>query len=394
MDTTRLSAWIADRATVSDDGDGLVDSLCRALVEAGLPLWRFSVSAPTIDPLHRGVSLNWYADRDFDFELNPHGTEQEAVWLRSPIHALLHRGEHAGRWRLEAADAGDAFPILRELRAQGGTDYVLRVVAFAPGTALRGAALSFTTRRPDGFAEAEIAALDALLPVLGLAMSKLILAHTLRDVLGTYLGPATADRVLDGDIQRGQGRMVPAAILLADLRAFTALSDRADPLAVAGWLNEHFDALGEPVARHGGEILKFLGDGFLATFPVPDAAAPSCAGCGAALSAAAEALTANAALNARRRAAGAPELTADLVLHYGEVVQGNVGTDRRLDFTLIGRAMNEASRIEGHCERLGRALLISDVFAARCGGALEPVGSVTLRGLASPQRVWTLPGLG
>ncbi|WP_370693931.1 adenylate/guanylate cyclase domain-containing protein [Methylobacterium sp. NEAU K] len=157
------------------------------------------------------------------------------------------------------------------------------------------------------------------------------------------------------------------------------------------WLNEHFDALGDPVARHGGEILKFLGDGFLAIFPVPDAGILPCPVCASALDAAADALAANEALNARRRAAGLPELSADCVVHFGTVVYGNVGTERRLDFTVIGRAVNEASRIESQCEALGRSLLISDSFAERCGRVLESVGTVTLRGLARPQRVWTLP---
>ena len=131
------------------------------------------------------------------------------------------------------------------------------------------------------------------------------MTNTLREVSATYLGRSTAERVLDGQIRRGEGRAVPAAILLTDLRGFTALSDRADPADMVTWLNEHFDALGDPVARHGGEILKFLGDGFLAIFPVPDADTLPCPVCGSALDAAAEALAANVALNARRRDGGA-----------------------------------------------------------------------------------------
>ncbi|NEU14890.1 adenylate/guanylate cyclase domain-containing protein [Methylobacterium sp. BTF04] len=390
-DTTRLASWIAEHATATDDENALIEGLCRGLTEMGLPLWRVSISTPTIDPVHRGISLNWHAEQGGSRVLAPHGAEQEAVWLRSPIIALLQSGEQFARWRLDKLGTGDDYPLLHELRMQNGTDYVLFLIGFAPGTALRGVAFSMTTQRASGFDQAEITAVGSLLPALGLAMAKLSLSHTLREVLATYLGPTTGGRVLNGQIRRGQGEKVPAAILLVDLRAFTKLSDCADPADVVRWLDEHFDALGKPVADHGGEILKFLGDGFLAAFPVPDASAQPCTGCGLALAAAAEALRANEALNALRRTTGLPALEADLVLHYGEVIYGNVGTSRRLDFTLIGRAVNEASRIEAHCEILGHALLISDSFAARCDQSLEEVGSVTLRGVTSPQRVWTSP---
>lgn len=390
IDTTGLTRWIAEHATGTEDGDGLLDGLCRRLVALGLPLWRCSISVPAIDPAARGASLTWHETNGVSLAVDAHGDATEAAWRRSAIYALLEGGVRSRRWRLDALGLGDSFPILHELRAQGGTEFVLHLIGFAPGTALRGVALSFATRRASGFDAADLAAIEAVLPTLGLAVAKLSLSHTLREVLGTYLGRSTAERVLDGQIRRGQGRTVPAAILLVDLRGFTALSDNADPLAVVGWLDEHFDALGDPVARHGGEILKFLGDGFLAVFPVPDAGTLPCPVCAGALHAASDAMAANAALNTRRRAEDLPELSADCVLHFGEVVYGNVGTSRRLDFTMIGRAVNEASRIEGACEALGHALLISDSFAARCHRPLEAVGTVELRGLARPRRVWTL----
>ena len=393
MDTTTLTRWIAEHATASDDRDALLDGVCRTMLAAGVPLWRVSVMTPAIDPTARGVSLSWLDGEGLSLVRTPHGIEEEAAWRQSPILALIDRGAPFGRWRLDALASDGGYPILHELRADGGTDYIVHIIGFAPGTALRGVAVSFATRTASGFSGDDCAAIEAVLPALGLAVAKLGLSQTLRDVAETYLGRTTAARVLDGQIRRGQGQTVPAAILLADLRGFTALTDDADPLAVVGWLDEHFDALGDPVARHGGEILKFLGDGFLAVFPIPDAGALPCSVCASALHAVSDAMKANAALNARRRHKNLPELAADCVLHFGEVVYGNVGTRRRLDFTMIGRAVNEASRIEGQCEALGRALLISDSFAARCASALEPVGTVTLRGLARPQRVWTLPNV-
>lgn len=392
MDMTDLTRWIAAHATATDDHEALLARFCEALVGAGVPLWRVSVMSPAIDPTMAGVSLNWHMDEGLSFMANPHGAAQEADWLLSPIHALLERDATFGRWRLDGPEPTFTFPILRTLRSEGGTDYAVHIVGFAPGTALRGVAVSFCTRAGAGFTPAHLAAIAAILPFLTLATAKFGLAHTLRQVSATYLGRSTAERVLDGQILRGEGRAIPAAILLADLRGFTALSDRADPFEMVTWLNEHFDALGDPVARRGGEILKFLGDGFLAIFPVPDTDTLPCPICGDALDAATEALAANAALNRRRRAAGLPGLEADCVVHFGTVVYGNVGTGRRLDFTIIGRAVNEASRIESQCEALGHALLVSESFAERCAHRLELVGTIELRGLSRPMRVWTVPG--
>lgn len=392
MDLTHLERWIAAHATATDDHDTLLAGFCESLVEAGLPVWRVSVMAPALDPTLRGVSLNWHAGEGMSFVANAHGADEESDWLLSPVYALVEKGETFGRWRLDAPGLAVDFPVLNALGAQGGVDYVLHIAEFAPGTALRGIAVSFCTRAAAGFTGADLAAIADVLPFLTLAMAKMGLAHTFREVSATYLGRSTAERILDGQIRRGEGRAVPAAILLTDLRGFTALADRVDPADMVTWLNEHFDALGDPVARHGGEILKFLGDGFLAIFPVPDADTLPCPVCGGALDAATEGLAANAALNARRRAAGLPELPAECVVHFGTVIYGNVGTERRLDFTIIGRAVNEASRIESQCAALGHELLVSDSFAERCARPLEPVGTIELRGLSRPMRVWTVPG--
>lgn len=385
-----VEARLIARAVGSDDGAAIVAELCEGLVAAGLPLWRFSLSVPAIDPLFRGASLAWRRGEGLTLFPTVHGPEGEASYTRSPI-AWLHENEREiVRWRLDGTEAPD-LPLLGELRAAGATDYLIHLVGFAPGSALEGAGIAFATDRAGGFSPDDLKALSGLVPVIALATAKLSLAHTLREVSSTYLGPAAAARVLSGETRRGQSTVVPAAILLADLRGFTALADRDDPLAVVGWLDEHFDALGEPVRRHGGEILKFLGDGFLAVFSVTDSAAAACPACSGALAAAQAALARNDALNAARRRRGLPALAADIVLHFGPVVYGNVGTDRRLDFTVIGRTVNEASRIERLCDALDRPLLISDAFARRCAAPLTEVGAFELRGIERAQRIWSLP---
>lgn len=387
----RIVRWIAEQATAREDGVALLNGVCAALCEEGLPLWRVSILLPTIDPAIRAVRFDWSLDGGASLVSSSHD-DSIADEASHPVHAMVNDNRTVARWRLhDRMDRATISPGLAELRAAGGTDYVLHIVWFVPGTALKGIAVSFATDRPDGFGDADLAVLAEMLPTLGLAMSKISLSRTLQETLAIYLGSATSTRVLKGHIRRGEGETVAAAILMADLRAFTALTEREDPVKVVGWLDEHFDAVGDPVARHGGEILKFMGDGFLAIFPVPDPGGGPCATCAGALDAARQAQSANRALNERRRAAGLPELEVDLVLHFGEVVYGNVGTGRRLDFTVIGRAVNEASRIEELCDATGRSILISDSFAERCGRALEPVGTFTLRGLEREQRIWTTP---
>jgi adenylate cyclase len=390
LHSLQIVRWIAEKATALDDGVALLDGFCRKLRDGGLPLWRMSVVVPAIDPSVRGFSFDWRGDRGASLLSTAYSDGGMNAFERSPLHTLLAEGRTFARWRLDDdLNPATAIPALVDLRGEGGTDYVLHLIWFAPGTALKGVALSFATDAPSGFSDDDVETLAEMLPALGLAICKFSLSRTLHETLATYLGSGTSTRVLKGNIRRGEGETVAAAILLADFRAFTALADRDDPVRVVGWLDEHFDAIGEPVARCGGEILKFTGDGFLAIFPVSDPGDRPCGTCGSALDAAEQALALNAALNDRRRSAGLPELDVDLVLHFGELVYGNVGTSRRLDFTVIGRAVNEASRIEELCDGAGRSILVSDTFAERCGRPLELIGSFALRGLERKQQIWT-----
>ncbi|WP_237477626.1 adenylate/guanylate cyclase domain-containing protein [Lichenibacterium dinghuense] len=380
-----LPYWIARQARGSRDGDLILDGLARSLRAAGLPLCLVGFGTTALSAVHRGVTLSWWRDAGVEMEFTAHGAPDN-----TPISAVLAEGRTSARWRLERGEGCDAVPRLAARRAQGCTDYLLDILPFPPGTALRGVGLFYATDRPGGFSEAEIAVLDAQRDIFSLAVLRYALSHALEDLLRAYVGPRTAARVLNGGVRRGQGELMPAAILLADLKGFTAATDREDPRRLVGWLDEHLDALGLGIAPNGGEILKFTGDGFIAVFPVEDRDASPCRVCGQALAAARAGLDGNRQLEARRRAAGEPALAADLALHYGEVVYGNIGTASRLDFTAIGRAVNEASRIETLCDATGRNLLMSDSFARRCAGELIDLGAFPLRGVAAEQRIWTV----
>jgi adenylate cyclase len=274
-------------------------------------------------------------------------------------------------------------PLLAELRDQGATEYCLQLLPFggAVAAAMPGLAFGFATDRPEGFSDADIAAVKELMPVLGLASYRFSMTRIASEMLGVYLGPGSARRVLAGEVRRGMGRTITAAILLADLRSFTPLTDGAEPMRVVEWLDEHLEAAGVPIENCGGEILKFLGDGLLAVFPVEKPGEDEQQACARALAAADQAIARTALLNASRRVLDEPTLDLDVALHFGEVVYGNVGTARRLDFTVIGRAVNEASRLEELCDRLDRRLLMSGAFATRCGRPTADLGRYQLRGL-------------
>jgi adenylate cyclase len=382
-DLQGLIRELLETATSSDDPAPLIELACAGLAALGVPLWRLSVGIQTIDPTVRAVSYVWWRDRGLNRDTTPYlpGQDSDRPYLRSPIFALIRDDRLERHWRLDRGEGCEELPLLAELRAAGGTSYALRIVRFGGeiAAAVPGVAVAMATDRPGGFTDGDVATFAALTPALGLASYRYALARITSSILGVYLGERTARRVLAGEVRRGTGRRIEAAILLADLRGFTSLAGREPAERVVAWLDQHLDVVGADVAACGGEVLKFLGDGLLAVFPTEDGTDDHDA-CRRALAAAERALVATAALNADRQAKGEPALGLDVVLHYGEVVYGNVGATRRLDFTVIGPTVNEASRIEGLCAQLGRDLLLSAPFAARCGRPTASLGRFALRG--------------
>lgn len=376
-----LIDWVLRQATEGDSLKDLLTGLCGRLVDRGLPLWRVSLGMPAIDPTFRGAGVNWWRDRPFEVTLMRHGPVGEADFERSPIAYMRARDLTLHRWRLDRETGPDIPEPLQDLQQQGATDYRLHLTGFSGEIAIMGVAISFATDRPGGFEESELAFLGRMIPALGLASYRFAIARLAREMLSIYLGQRTGRRVLAGDIRRGEGQIIEAAILVADLCGFTAMTEREDSFAVVRWVDEHLEAVVDSVTDQGGEILKFIGDGVLAVFPVGEGEALPGNPCDRALAAAEDAIARTAALNRRRAESGAPTLDLDVVLHYGDVVYGNVGAARRLDFTVIGRAVNEASRMEALCDDLGRHLLLSSVFAGHCSRQTTSLGTFPLRGI-------------
>jgi len=384
---------LLETATRSDDPADLINLACAGMLDLGLPLWRLSVGIQTIDPTIRAVSYVWLRNEGLSRLTTPYvlGPDNDEPYLRSPIYALVRDEQTQRHWRLDRGEGCADIPLLDELRAEGATSYFMHIVRFGGeiAAAVPGVAIAIATDRPGGFTEGDLASCITLMPAVGLASYRYMLARVSSAILGVYLGERTARRVLAGEVRRGTGRAIEAAILLADLRGFTSLAGREPPARVVAWLDQHLEAVGEAVAAQDGEVLKFLGDGLLAVFPA-DETVTSDEACRRALTAAEQALAATTALNADRRDKGEPELAMDVVLHYGEVVYGNVGAARRLDFTVIGPTVNEASRIEALCAELGQHLLLSAPFATRCGRATTSLGRFVLRGCPGETEVVAL----
>jgi len=355
----------------------------------------------TLHPQWGGYGYSRQREQDA-IEIQQFGRTEGPAWSESPFAYLFQRSRtRAGasepwlhlRRRLTGPDAQLDFPVLERIAAEGGSDYFAEIVRFGAKDDLSrgtGAVYSFATDRPGGFHDDDLALLQAVLPALSLAMMTYA-GHTIASsLLAAYLGNDAGRRVHSGEIERGSAQSLRAVLWYADIRGFTGIADATAGDATVELLNEVFETLTASLRRRGGQVLKFMGDGMLATFPLGEKGGETV--CREALDAAAEAQCALDRLNSMRAAAGKPVGDVDLALHIGEVLYGNVGAADRLDFTVIGPAVNEVARIETLCEPLGHKILVSAELAAAVGDShrLEPLGSHQLRGVSEPRAIYAL----
>ena len=401
MTSVALAGWLVDSGLRNLPLEELIDGFGRRLNECGVATARLFVGMNTLHPLIRARSVIW--DRAtgpatrFEFQ---HGEVDAPIIAQSPFVAMLREGVAERRMKLTSSAIDNEAPLFVELREAGMTDWLGRIFPFGelefqvhgpriPQAGGRlGLACSVSTDRPGGFTSADMTVLAAALPLFALAVKAITLRTVGQGLLAAYLGTDPAARVLSGRLQRGEVQGVEAVLFYADLRGFTAFADRLPPHELIGLLDSCFDCMVRPVTRRGGEILKFLGDGLLAVFSAEQRHRDET--CALALAAASEALDLMDLLARERREDGRSTPGLDIALHVGKVLYGNVGTDARLDFTVIGPAVNEASRIEALCEPLGCHLLISAAFAHACPQTLRSLGRHTLRGVAKPQELFTL----
>jgi adenylate cyclase len=403
-----LRRWLANQALLATPVPIVATGFADALLGAGIPLWRAHLSASTLDPELESLGFTWTRGGGREREEFSHGSF-ELISRDSPIYdgvaeARARAAEPGSakredlvlmtRYRLAEGEGLERYSVLREFRQEGAADYLVFVIPYSTDgllhTVRTGAVVTLATDRASGFSDSDIAAIVDIMPAFGGAVRVGMNLVSIRTALDTYLGRDVGQRVLQGEIRRGSVETISAAIVFGDLRGFTALSDAMPRDQLVTMLDDYLECLVAPIEARGGQVLKFLGDGLLATFALGEADASLL--CGDALAAARDALARIEKLNGTRAGAGLPVTTMDIALHLGDVLYGNVGSDRRLDFTVIGPAVNEASRLEALCEPLGVPLIASRRFVeALSDPALcRSLGERQLRGVRHPVEVFTL----
>jgi adenylate cyclase len=372
----------------------LVGQLGDRMVDIGIPVYRIRVNIRTLHPQFIGTSYAWQRGAEEVTETTPsHAILQEERYLRSPF-AVIFQGAGGVRRRLEGADATLDFPVLEEIRAEGATDYVAMPLVFSDD---RINAITLASDRPGGFSTAELETTYGMLPVLSRLLEVHAMRRTTRTILDTYLGKQAGERVLSGLIRRGDGESIHAVIWFCDLRGSTPLADRLPREAYLALLNDFFECMAGAVVDHGGEVLRFLGDAVIGIFQIdaktdhPELCPEHTGACARAVAAAQDAMKRMEDHNHVRQERNEPPLGYGIALHIGDVLYGNIGIPERLDFTVIGPAVNEAARLEALCKTMHKPVLISAELARLLPDKLTSLGFHVLRGVREPHEIFTLP---
>ena len=392
-----LTSWIASVGLEGAGETALIEGFCSRAVAAGLPLARAIVFIDTLHPVHEGRAFRWERDKS-EATVSEYGrsTEGEAAerWRRSPHYRLLETGELLMRRRI-TAETEREFALFPALWEGPITEFVATVNRFSVDGVIGEMDCFYTgwmTDRKGGFSDAEVTTLERLTPFLGLAIKSASLARITSTLVETYLGRDAGRRVLQGRIVRGVADRIKAVLWFSDLRNYTRILDSAPPEEIIPLLDDYADAIVSAIHQHSGDVLKLIGDGVLAIFPAEDRTRA----CAAALDAANEARASVEAVNERRRAEGLPTTDMYLGLHLGVVFYGNIGSKERLDFTVVGPAVNEVARIAALCRSVDQPILMSSAFTAAVAEdrRFASVGRFALRGVGDPQELYTMDAEG
>jgi adenylate cyclase len=400
MDTASLSElrrWLTDAALAGKSETALLDGFCRRALNAGLPIARAAIIIDTLHPVHEGRAFFWRREAgQTQTELVEYGptSEGEAAenWRRSVFFHLLQTGGSLFRVRFHAGETADFFNFAR-MRDEGMNDVAAMITRFAGSGAIGEMDSLYSywaTDHPHGFDDTHVEALAGLMPMLALAVKCVSLARIAGTLVETYLGRDAGRRVLKGLIRRGLADRISAVLWYSDLREFTRITDQSPPEQIIPLLDDYAEAVISAIYDNGGDVLKLIGDGTLAIFTAA-AAEEACRSAIAAHNVLRERL---AQLDQRRVSDSQPTTDVYVGLHIGEVFYGNIGSDERLDFTVVGPAVNEVARIAAMCRSVERNVLLSQAFADAMArlerGRLVSVGRYALRGVERPQELFTL----
>lgn len=379
--------WLFRESRTISDGKLFVEQLGKQLISSGAPVWRLRLGCRIIHPQFGGLSFTWSGEMEQALEFQPkHGFLENDVYVGSPFQYVVETGK-SFRCRMHELDESKDHQLLFDLAAEGATDYLAVPMRMSDGSTSN---CVFASKSDQGFNDDDIILMEELSLYVAPVFEIIALRRLARTILNTYVGPRTGERVLSGQIKRGDGEIIHSAIWFSDLRDFTPLTEALEPQALLDLLNAYFEIVSAAVTARGGEVLKFIGDAMLIVFPVGEASSPNQA-CEAALEAAKDAFGELAALNLRRMLADQPTIRFGVGLHLGELIYGNVGAPDRLDFTVVGPAVNRTARLEGLTKDLGQPLLMSADFSALVSADTRSLGFHSMKGIAEKQEVFALP---
>jgi len=376
----QVADWLMAKALDDTDLEAVVMGCCERLHAAGIPIYRGHFAFTVLHPLYGAMGFTWNRGKGVTVKGYPHVPGSTTIqFTNSPHQYIIERELEFLRCRLDT-ERGLEFPIFEDLRAEGATDYLAFVAPFTPGHH-DGMIGSWSTDTAGGFTDAEIEALMRIQDRLAVACKMAVRSVLTRNVLETYLGINAGNRVMKGQIHRGDGESIQAVIWYSDLRGSTTMADTLPRQDYIAALNAYFDAAGGAVVDKGGEILSFIGDGLLAIFPVKKGKAGYVDACRSAIEASSEALKRIREINQLRSDTGEDALKFGIALHKGEVMFGNVGVPERLTFSVFGAAVNEVVRLETLTTSLNEPVLVSDKIAGVLEHDWRPLGEHALRGV-------------
>jgi adenylate cyclase len=387
--SARLQAvleWVVTEGRLEPSLGRFIDQVMKRAFAAGLPIWRFYIGLQLVHPQMVATGVLWRRDQGYEEVPRLHGVLNSPAYIGSPMQEVRNTGGPVRYCLLDLP--ASAHTVLQELQAGGGVDYV----AFPMRLGRQGSTpvASFATDRTGGFSEEDVADLKRLVDMMGAVAEIFIYRNISETVTDTYLGHIVGEQILSGLIKRGDGTEINAVLWFSDLRDFTGLNERMSAPDLLELLNNYLQLVGDALKAHGGEILKFIGDGVMAYFPAEDALfLPHVTN--NAIAAARQLIDDIEAANEARAAGGHDPVRFGVGLHVGPVTFGNIGTEDRLDFTIIGPAVNRAARLESLTKQLGVPVAASAEFNAACSIPLKSLGRHMLRGVPEPVEVFTLP---
>lgn len=376
--------WCMQDARFHSSATALVESLSGRLIEAGTPLWRLRVGFRTLHPQVVAWAYVWQRGKPCEEIRVHHEALNSDMFIGSPIQHVYETGEEFRR-DLRSLDPEADYHLLFELREAGGTDYLALPLLFGDRQVN---ALILTSDSPGGFSDHDCNNFRKLAHYIAPLLEIKSRQRITKALLDTYVGPRTGDRVLKGLVKRGDGEEICAALWFSDLRDFTRLSERLPSDQLLTLLNEYFEFVSAAVTSRGGEVLRFIGDAMLVVFPISGNRSREYA-CESAFEAAMDTVNSIATVNHTRRRRSKPEIHFGVGLHEGSVVYGNVGAPDRLDFTVMGPAVNRTARLESLSKQLNSQVVMSSEFVSAAGIAAVSRGAFELKGVSEKLEVFT-----